>query len=243
MMFRFRIGWFSVPLFMLSCSNSKALDSSTKGSAIMGASVQKPTSHCLAHHVSAGMAWNEKRKAHYEAMSSGESAKVSKKLIDLEKFMLVGSKVFDQFAVYWNDRNTPIFCLDMDEEVPPPAEPKALPIGEFVKLAPNGFKYFQLLAKEDWSEWEQQLNSDIQKGLEVPEFNCLTRHFLESMLRSSVLQRTVYPRKTKGLMRAYLMGLVVILPESQKIDALAAPLNAQGLGILCSDVPVVHIPQ
>lgn len=80
-----------------------------------------------------------------------------------------------------------------------------------------------------------------------PRFNCLIRHFLESTVRSARLavKYNQYAQENKlrspdRLMLRYLQLSFFTFSQAIALDRKAAPLQAQGLPILCRDVP--HIP-
>lgn len=80
-----------------------------------------------------------------------------------------------------------------------------------------------------------------------PRFNCLTRHFLESTIRSARLAvkydqvaRERGVRSPEKLMKRFLQMSFFAFGQAIALDRDAAELQAQGLPILCQDVP--HIP-
>jgi hypothetical protein len=88
----------------------------------------------------------------------------------------------------------------------------------------------------------------IEELEKEPRFNCMVRHFLESVRRIAglapqyqVLAKTkLGSYGTKFISKRILKGHIKALDEAAHIDLLSAPVQAQNIPIVCQDVP--HIP-
>ena len=86
-------------------------------------------------------------------------------------------------------------------------------------------------------------NEDLE---DYPNFHCMVRHLLESMLRISNLA-PIHEREatelglppTRDLSWTLVRMHTLVLTEAVEVDGLAAPLQAEGLPIICRDVPPI----
>lgn len=89
----------------------------------------------------------------------------------------------------------------------------------------------------------------VQELEKKPRYNCLVRHMLESIRRMTILipqQEALAQERLKTtalpIANTVLKSHIGYLKESSRIDKIAAPLQAEGLLIICQDVPHIPVP-
>ncbi len=90
------------------------------------------------------------------------------------------------------------------------------------------------------------LEGEIEALSQVPGFHCMTRHLLESALRiTNGARRYAADAEARGvasparLSRTLLSMHLTTLGEAARLDRRAAPLQAEGIPIICQDVPPI----
>jgi hypothetical protein len=231
----------TIPFVMLSHAHAHAVEFPSSGP-------------CITTHLNEAIEINRERRAPYSSLSNGRSEEITSGLIRMEILMLPLSYVFDRLARKYQRAGIPVFCQDM---IPMDQTPDFMP--QFPNGNPDLSTYYapsaQIIKRDLKAGLEQNGFSGIEgqaiKWYNVlaaePRFNCLTRHFLESTVRSARLakkydakasaQKTQSPHR---LMLRYLKSSLSAFGIAISLDKKAAPLQANGLPILCRDVP--HIP-
>lgn len=213
---------------------------------------------CFHEHVIEGRQVNLQRKADYAHWAQKHDLKrqsklVSNALIGLETLMLPSARIYDLKARKYSASG--LFC---DDFVPISETPSYQAIYAQIPSVPYIKKIafldsFEKNIKEkievyDWA-WVRRESLLAIAHFPARETHCLTRHFVESIGRISALapghinqaraQGLKDPRKIiASMIRFHLFGLDYAL----KIDALAAPLQYQGIPIVCQDIPHIPIP-
>jgi len=209
---------------------------------------------CLRVHVRDAIELNEQRKPVYSRLSQGRSDIISEKMIRMEKRLLWVAPLVDAWAWPYQKSGIPIMCAEfIDMSATPP----------FRAVNPEGtddIRHYQppvvtaiqedledLYKARSYTEMAQYADKVIRSLEKSPRYNCLFRHFMESIRRVAALtpkhakqarEKNMLP--TQGLSRVVLKSHINMLREAAHIDSLAAPLQAEALPILCQDVP--HIP-
>lgn len=220
--------------------------------------ISSASATCFREHVIEGRALNWERKGSYKDWAKKHGLKsraglVSNALLGLETLMLPAARYFD-FKTR-KHKGTGLFC---DDFIPISETPEfnivyAQIPDEVYNEKPafiSTYKDFiyELTQKREWSRIREESVIAIHL-FEARETHCLTRHFIESIGRISALAPIhIEKAKSAGLddpseliakmIRYHLTGL----KYSLKIDALAAPLQYQGIPIVCQDVPHIPIP-
>ncbi len=91
-------------------------------------------------------------------------------------------------------------------------------------------------------EWLQQLEKN-------PGFHCLERHFVESMGRAATIapQQSKLAKENLGIGSLWVSKIFIkshfdLMQQAQELDSKAAPLQAQGIAIICQDIPPITTP-
>lgn len=213
---------------------------------------------CFKTHLLEAIGLNETRAPLYSAATNGRSLEISNKLIGLEKIFIMGNKLFgfDRRARPYNRAGIPVLCLEMMPMAQAPKyverRPEPWPRLESFQaldgpvlarelafaLKDNGLRAMADLAEES-----------LNVLLVEPRFHCMSRHVLESLIRTARLAPE-HARKalrlglpsTEKLSRSFAQSHLPMLSSAAELDAAAAPLQAEGIGILCQDVPPIPIP-
>lgn len=210
--------------------------------------------NCFRKHIVDAIKLNEKRLPLYAKLTNGESLKISKRLIRLEKQMRIPVFFYDRIARKYHKVGIPFLCLDLIDmaETPEFSEtfsdgPK--PLSEFkIFPAKKAVKEYKKALKhtDGLQRLIKLLEKDLHQLEEIPNFNCLSRHFIESLLRSSRLaidyDKYAKTNNLKSPMKAslsYIKFHFLGFARAAKIDALAAPIQAKNIPILCNDVPAI----
>ena len=95
-----------------------------------------------------------------------------------------------------------------------------------------------------------ELEHKLEELGETPNFHCMLRHLLESILRISNLA-PIHEQKAEaiGMLSTRALSLLLVrlhlltLEFGVQLDRFAAPVQADGVPIICRDVPpIIDIP-
>lgn len=212
---------------------------------------------CFREHLREAMALNQERLEGYSRVSGGASREISKRLIEMEQRMLFYSNLFtpyDRWARTYEAKGIGVTC---DSYVPMSGTPRFLAKDPRGVIAPGARMNVREVVDRGalWSAYRQGFAAISREGerqlLELkrqPRMNCLTAHFLESIVRIARLApRHERQAKAAGLEsptwvhQKMIWGHLFFLRNSMDIDADAAALNVKGIPILCRDVPPIPI--
>lgn len=211
---------------------------------------------CMTKHMQDAIQINRERSPFYQALSNGESRKITRLLIGMEKKLLLVSPLADFWARPYQRAGIPVVCEDIIDMSLTPKFREWNPEGRvsqdsyrpvLVTLAKN--KLQELLGREDFHGLAWLSDQYVQQIEAQPRFNCLVRHMLESIRRAAILApryevmaRIKGVRSPRFLSKVLLKSHLNLLEESGRIDRLAAPLQASGIMIICQDVPAIPKP-
>ncbi|MFW5740585.1 MAG: hypothetical protein ACOC1F_09485 [Myxococcota bacterium] len=229
-------------------------DAGAQGSVLPDASGDAShTGACFQRHLQEAIELNEARRPKYSALTGGRSEAISDSLIQSEETSLVFAQHVDEAAVEYQQAGIPIVC---EEFVPMSGTPA---FSERFAFEPEPLHAFEPM---DADGLQRELEAAIAEGgypalsalteerlasLETPRaYHCMMRHMLESLRRVANLAPK-HDARTKQL------GLPSSLPLSEdmvrlhllsiagaaKLDEDAAPLQSEGVPILCQDVPPI----
>lgn len=204
-------------------------------------------------HVYEAMLLNQLRKPLYAELTNGRSLMVSETLIAFEKDLILKSRMADLAALPFQWAGVQIVCEDYISmnEAPvfrthysqgPPRLEDFIP----VKVSSVKDSLQVLLDAGDFKSVEIVANDRVLALEAEPRFNCMMRHFLESIRRVAGLA-SIHNEKAReklGVGSVYLSKMMVkghlrVLDKASALDRLAAPLQAAGVPILCQDVPSI----
>lgn len=207
----------------------------------------------FAGHLEEAIRLNRERMPLYSRLTGGESERISRRLIRWERLSLPLARWVDRRARPWQARGVGIVA---DDFVPMSGTP------EFRERSADAPPPLAELRPADARRIRRSLARALKQGgfggiaaalrgelaaLEAaPCYHCMLRHLLESMLRVATLAPAHAARAeaagmktTAGLSRLLLRLHLFALADAAKLDALAAPIQARGIPILCRDVPPI----
>jgi hypothetical protein len=221
--------------------------------ACTSAAAQEPERRCMEHHLREAIALNRERMPLYAAETGGRSRGVSRRLIRSERLGLIAAWSIDRRAKPWLDRGVRVVCDDFVPMAwtppfarrsgdPPPslaeyAEPDVGAIRRDARraLRSGGFPAASVV-----------LERELDALAGTPAFHCMVRHLLESALRVANLAprhaeraRTVGMDSPERISRTLVDLHLHALGEAAALDRAAAPLQAEGVPIVCRDVPPI----
>lgn len=209
---------------------------------------------CFNRHLTEASALNAQRKFLYSELSGGQSIAVSDALITFEKDLLRQANLVDIVAYPYQVAGIPIVCEDFVSMANTPAfKPR------FAQGAPSLEQFHpaslqvilpplrEALKEKDFVKIVDLTSKDLAELEKEPRFNCLVRHFLESIRRiADLAPRLQAEAKAKlgfggtlFLSRKMLQGHLDTLEEAARIDVMAAPVQALDVPIICQDVPPI----
>ena len=209
--------------------------------------------NCMQTHMKEAINLNIQRRPLY-AKEDWRAYIISSLLIWSEKFTLsfIAPK-FDENAKLYQKNGIGIMCdefIDMDKT--PKFQARKNPWPDIKKYVPpqvNKIKesLIQGVRKQSFDAVKISAEEVLENLSVEPQFNCMTKHLLESVARASALA-------PKHIARAEAIGLSSPAPliwefieshidsisYSLFMEKLAAKVQSKGIPIICNDVP--HIP-
>lgn len=207
----------------------------------------------FAGHLEEALHVNRERMPLYARLTGGESERISRRLIRYERLALPLARWVDRRARAWNARGIGVVADDFVPMagVPPFRERSAgppLPLSAFRPAEARRIRRALSLALKTggFAGIAEALREELAALEAVPCYHCMLRHLLESMLRVATLAPAHAARaeaagmkSPAGLSRLLLRLHLFTLGDAAKLDALAAPIQARGIPILCQDVPPI----
>ncbi len=208
---------------------------------------------CFETHIRDAIEVNRQRLPLYSRLTNGESEKVSKKFILNQHLVLPITWYVDWRARTFQQKGIPIVCLDMVSMRLAPtfrerSEVEPQPLFEF--HTPDVKKIRQMARtaylKGSFEEASRVISKEVRRLQAIPTYHCMLRHMLESALRCSNLAPRYIEKAKQSRMKSpadlswFLIRLhLMALGGCAELDALAAPLQAQGIPIIGQDVPPI----
>lgn len=212
-------------------------------------------SYCMREHLEDAIRLNLERRPLYAAESDQRSLIISDHLISVERQALLFNRIFgfDRNALPYQTAGVRLLCAEFVsmQEVPPFQSRGVRPwpdLGTFVPI--DGL----ILARQLRGAWKQggldglihEAEVTIERLASEPRFHCMVRHVLESVIRAARLAPH-HDRKARrlGLQSPFPLSIDFTISQLQglkdaaDLDAAAAPLQADGIPILCQDVPAI----
>ncbi len=207
---------------------------------------------CFDVHLADAIELNRERRPLYSELTGERSETISDKLILFEQASRVVASRLDDRAVDWQAEGIAILCDELEpisrapEFVAMSPQPPA-PLDSYEShngIALAGDLTAALLVGGN-DALVARLNEEIAT-LGSPGYNCLLRHFLDSLVRVTNTAPLHEQRALElgvaspsGLLRDFALAQIGGLPIATSLDDRAAPLQAEGVPILCQDVPPI----
>lgn len=219
---------------------------------ISATSFAEQAERCTVIHVKEAMELNRQRRSQYRADGNRGAARILNQLILLEKVMLPFSASLDRSVIKLQNAGVPMWCEDLVSmtTVPTYQTQVSKPQYEFAPLEKairkklkKQMKNFDFVSRDELYEL---IATIIHQELHDTHYNCLMRHFLEAAARSLKLSQKHYeqaPQELRPMVAKALEKLIRQLARSLVfaaiIDKNAAPYQAQGVPVLCQEMPPV----
>lgn len=209
---------------------------------------------CFKQHLKDAIELNEGREKAYRELTNGKSFWISKQLIYSEKVSLLYADYLGLKVQKYRESGVPLLCRDFIsmQEVPEFSTELRIPRISYNKIAKIKVsslkrKYKKLVREKEYSKLVASIQEKLSQLALNSEYNCMTRHLLESLGRSSNLV-AVYIKESlaRGLgspekiLQNYLKRNISTLSLAYSLDKQAAKIQEKGIPIICQDVP--HIP-
>lgn len=213
----------------------------------------EPDSRCMEIHLREAIALNKQRMPLYDSLSGGASRGISRRLIWTERLAIPVAWYIDWRARQFQRAGVRIVCDDFVPMARTPvfraraADPP--PLSAFVPADARRIRrgVGRALRHGGFPAASQALEAELHRLEKTPAYHCMLRHLLESALRISN-QAPLYAAEAdargllaspEGLSRTMLDLHLASLGEAVKLDRRAAPLQAEGIPIICQDVPPI----
>jgi hypothetical protein len=208
---------------------------------------------CFQAHLNEALEVNRSRLMGYAKLSLGRSIPISLELMAAEKLALLPAWELDREALPYQKNGVALLC---DEFVPmsqasaaphskgPPETP---PAPSELASARRVARRIRLAGETSGMEGvERESRAVLDELARTPRYQCLTRHLVESVARAARLA-LVHDDRALGLglpsslsvSERFIRLQLLSLPAFAAIDREAIPLQAEGIPILCSDVPPI----
>ncbi len=199
-------------------------------------------------HITESISINSERRPFYKKLSSGKSEKGFRLLIALEILMVPSTLLWDKRCAYFQKNGVPLL---KDELVSMNRTPDFDPLkrvipGPFPKISWKIFKKKLSVAieGEDPGEIGKVSRDIIDEMSAYPHYYPMTRHLVESIYRfayySPVREKAALEKGLKNprslinsIMKYHLVGFWFFV----KIDEASAPVHAEGIPMLTSELP------
>lgn len=208
---------------------------------------------CFEEHLLEAIAINQQRRPMYAALTGGRSVPVSDRLIESEQTSLHFAAPLDDAAEALHSLGLSIVCDEFISmsETPAFADRFAFdpePLEAFVEV--DGWKLgeqFEATFADAGFAGVSELATQTLTALEHPRaYHCMIRHMLESIRRIANFAPIHEGRaqelgapSTLGLSEDMVRMHILSLGAAAGLDVQAAALQAEGVPILCQDVPSI----
>ena len=220
--------------------------------ATTGARADMPVAEdCLAKHLKDAIALNRARKPLYSELTQGRSEEISDLLISFEKLGIFTAYFYDYPARSFQEAGIPVICDDLASMSEAPQFATSAPkiTAPFVPMnvAETKAEIKAAYARGGFEEVSEVSQSILDSLADEPGEHCLFRHFISSITRTASIapkhiekaKELNLPTSPAGLEWSFIRLQLLGLEGLEKIDELAAPLQAEGIPILCQDIPQI----
>jgi hypothetical protein len=225
---------------------------STRVARTDSATADAPSSRCMELHLREAAHLNRQRMPIYSALTGGRSRGISRRLIWTERLAIPVAWYVDWRARRFLRAGIRVTCDDFVPMAHTPALRERIadppPLSAFAPSDPRRVRRTidEAYRSGGFAAASTAIEREIDQLQATPAFHCMTRHLLESALRIRN-QAPVYEaqarerglRSPAGVSRLMLNLHLSTLGEAAKLDRRAAPLQAEGIPIICQDVPPI----
>lgn len=200
---------------------------------------------------------NKERKQLYSQWTQGRSNNVYWSLLFMEKLTRILVRPIDKQAASFQAKGLSIGCAEfVSMQLTPVFKTEKSQVrprrSDFVEMDHQVYVMglLPLLRSDDFASIQNQALETLEVLAKEPKFNCLVRHFYESIARAAALA-PIHEKRAKELgvpstvdlskkiIRIHMKGI----SWAHQIDQLAMPLQIDGFPIICQDLPAIPLPE
>jgi len=209
-----------------------------------------PPPGCFEAHLQDAIALNQARSPGYAAASGGRSSRISSRLITGERVTLPVARWLDGRAVPWQDAGVALLCDDLVgmDQAPAFVARQSPPPPGYVRVdgAAVAARLTTAFAAGGYDRLRAAVADQLAAIAGAPAYHCMLRHLLDSTLRAANLA-PVHETEAAGLglasphalSRDFVLAQLGGIALATGVDDDAAPLQAEGIPIICNDVPPI----
>ncbi len=212
-------------------------------------SASSPETNCFAHHIHESIVINTARKHFYSRLTKGHSDEVYNLLILTERLSLPMALVYDLRASGFQKKGVPVFCREfVSINATSTFDPSniKIPTDKFVPFnyGPVKAQLKKAIAVGDMDAVKRLSLDAVVELNKTPSYHCMVKHIFESVYRFAYfLPKQVEAARNAGLkspspllIDGIKLHLLALLGSAQ-IDKKSAPIQAQGIPVLCAELP------
>ncbi len=224
---------------------SEALRASSSAEASGLAWARAHDNHCLRQHLTEALEANLARRDRYAALSDGRTRKLSSTMIGMDRIGLMFADKLDAAGVEVRGRSgVNIVC----ELVPSMARAKAVPEKRSARLSTP---YRSLLLPEmrrtlralsdahDWSGLSAQARAYAEAPGDLASQHCFTRQAFLTLARLGDVVQEHDTADADAFGEKAVSAMLPMTRFSALADGMAAASQANGVPILCADMPIL----
>ncbi len=208
--------------------------------------IQKVQGNCFSAHLHEAVKVNQIRKNAYSDLTDKATRLLSNRLITLDRLgTLIAPSLDAKSQTILGPHGVPLLCEVIPSMLPvldrPMSFKNKINLSEFMPFSASSANKLVHLAirkgglKQALLELKRQ-----EKILESNQrFNCLSRQFIQSMIRFVEVAEEVSTQKSNDLAQKVLNLTLLQLRILVQLDRQAAPFQAAGIPVLCSENPTL----
>lgn len=214
---------------------------------------RSPDPGCFERHVRDAIAENERRRDLYGDVTDGRSVPISESLLRSERMTLIVARYFDLRARPYQRAGIPLLCDDFEDMAKAPRfvgkrSPRPRPYGKPPDIGEARRSLREAYAELGFRGVRIAADRLLERVARPAAYNCMVRHFLESIRRAATLaprharrsaRQGLSPDDALGISWAFIDLHIAFLTQAHELDRRAAPLQRQGIPIICDDVPPI----
>jgi len=201
---------------------------------------------CFEKHIKQSITLNQKLRIRYAEETQNQSDKIFNQLIAAEKISLLVARKFDHDARAYQKNGIDLLCQEFKDLNDPSvivSNQSQDPMKPF-----EWKKHYRLIAlainSKDPSKIQKAALVALKEIETQPNYYCFLRHMFESIYRISYYIETREEQSKRALLKSPKNMLLKILNLHKKslrfanhIDQLSAPIQENGIRILCNELP------
>lgn len=208
--------------------------------------------HCVTDHFSEALVLNQERKPLYSMLSNGESDAISDSLMAFEHQLTRNVAPTLPLARFYWKAGVPVLCKEFVPiaETPAFADSFATPLPEgkvkFANPMKLAMKLEASLMRGGNARLAEAGREEIRKLDKADHYQCLVKHFLESIVYAAevaddvdAVAREQSMPSTKMIYKISIQSQIASLMTVSKLDRQAEKVHRMGIPILCNDVPLI----